>query len=140
VDQALLHHHPSFARQTCCSKMWCLGVVLLAQAAAQDKFLGSRLSAELVAAKHKEKLRSSLQAKLDEFAERYNISFQLGYRDHDVSLALAAGCGRPSNWSGTNPVHAHPSRVSYENLDSCCSATAGRTRESALGRSSAQIC
>jgi len=71
--------------------MLCLGVVLLAQAAANDKFLGSRLPAESGAAKHKEKLRSSLQAKLDEFAERYNISFQLGYRDHDVSLALAAG-------------------------------------------------
>jgi len=37
------------------------------------------------------KLRSSLQSKLDEFAQRYNTSFQLGYRDHELSIELAAG-------------------------------------------------
>lgn len=46
----------------------------------------------LAEASHEERLRSTLQAKLDAFAERYNVSFQLGYRDtHGVSLKLAAG-------------------------------------------------
>jgi len=46
----------------------------------------------LAEASREEKLRSSLQAKIDEFSERYNVSFQLGYRDtQGVSLKLAAG-------------------------------------------------
>eukprot|EP00931_Biecheleriopsis_adriatica_P093710 TRINITY_DN6743_c0_g1_i1.p1 TRINITY_DN6743_c0_g1~~TRINITY_DN6743_c0_g1_i1.p1 ORF type:complete len:497 (-),score=69.75 TRINITY_DN6743_c0_g1_i1:169-1659(-) len=87
---------------------YCLAFLLLAQAVSSDvedalgkeacdaafhalQYRGAKLAAESVEFNREAKLRSRFKSMLDTLAQRYNTSFQVGYRDHDISIELAAG-------------------------------------------------